>query len=756
MNITKKREIAGIVLFASAVFLLICLVSYNSTDPSFWTSSSAPAVSNWGGYVGSYISGVLMRLLGVSSLWIPALDAAVCRAPLQKRGVPLRRGVRAIAFAGLLITSSCLVSLLLATMGITVEESYSGGVAGKFISDIFVYILHPAGSYIFLLVLFAVCLIITIDVSFASMLSNAIGFVRGRIDSWNEFSEARQERQEKRELQKEELARQPFEPPVILEDLRPVEKPARKKKARQPSFDFTASSDFKVPPLTLLDEVPRRDTKVKRESLLMNSRILEKKLADFGVEGKVTEVRPGPLITIYELEPAPGVKINRITNLSDDLAMALKAPSVRIAPISGKSVVGVEIPNNERDSVHLRHCLENEEFLETKYRLPIALGEDTTGTPVIADLARMPHLLIAGTTGSGKSVSLNAMICSILLKALPEDVKLLMIDPKRLELSSYEGIPHLLHPVVVNPKDAAQVLRWAVAEMERRYRIISEVGVKNIDKYNKHVEEATGRGKPVKQRNRRKRKKRKTATARPSRRAAEATASQKEPEKRFPLVKLPYIIIVIDEMADLMMVAQRNVEESLTRLAQMARAAGIHLILATQRPSVDVITGIIKANFPTRISFQVSSKVDSRTILDQLGAEQLLGAGDMLFMPPGTSRLIRIHGAFVSDREIERIVGFPEKTGQPQLRREHPAGRGGIRRERQGGRRLRREVRRSRGTGHGARAGVDFPGAALPQGRLQPRRADDREDGGRGCRGPVRRRQAPQSARTENHLIIRS
>jgi len=663
VNITKKREIAGIVLFATAVFLIICLVSYNSKDPSFWTTSSAPAVSNWGGFVGSYIAGVLMRLLGVSSLWIPALMLLYAVRLFKKEEYRFGWG-SGTAFAGLLITSSCLVSLLLATMGITVEESYSGGVAGKFISDIFVYILHPAGSYIFLLVLFAVCLIITIDVSFASMLSNAIGFVRGRIDSWNEFSEARQERQEKRELQKEELARQPFEPPVILEDLRPVEKPARKKKARQPSFDFTASSDFKVPPLSLLDEVPRRDTKVKRESLLMNSRILEKKLADFGVEGKVTEVRPGPLITIYELEPAPGVKINRITNLADDLAMALKAPSVRIAPISGKSVVGVEIPNNEREPVHLRNCLENEEFLETKYRLPIALGEDTTGTPVIADLARMPHLLIAGTTGSGKSVSLNAMICSILLKALPEDVKMLMIDPKRLELSSYEGIPHLLHPVVVNPKDAAQVLRWAVAEMERRYRVISEVGVKNIDKYNKHVEEATGRGKPVKVEPEED-EEAENGDGPAFTPSAEATASQKEPEKRFPLVKLPYIIIVIDEMADLMMVAQRNVEESLTRLAQMARAAGIHLILATQRPSVDVITGIIKANFPTRISFQVSSKVDSRTILDQLGAEQLLGAGDMLFMPPGTSRLIRIHGAFVSDREIERIVGFLKKQGDP-------------------------------------------------------------------------------------------
>jgi S-DNA-T family DNA segregation ATPase FtsK/SpoIIIE len=358
------------------------------------------------------------------------------------------------------------------------------------------------------------------------------------------------------------------------------------------------------------------------------------------------------------------VKINRITNLSDDLAMALKAPSVRIAPISGKSVVGVEIPNNERESVHLRNCLENEEFLETKYRLPIALGEDTTGTPVLADLARMPHLLIAGTTGSGKSVSLNAMICSLLLKWTPDEIKMLMIDPKRLELSSYEGIPHLLHPVVVNPKDAAQVLRWAVQEMERRYRIISEVGVKNIEKYNKHVESIKGKGKPeaaeIEEEEETENGNEPAFTP-----TAETKDRPKDPDRYVPLVKLPYIIIIIDEMADLMMVAQRNVEESLTRLAQMARAAGIHLMLATQRPSVDVITGIIKANFPTRISFQVSSKVDSRTILDQLGAEQLLGQGDMLFMPPGTSRLIRIHGAYVSDREIEKIVGFLKNQGNP-------------------------------------------------------------------------------------------
>ena len=375
----------------------------------------------------------------------------------------------------------------------------------------------------------------------------------------------------------------------------------------------------------------------------MNSRILEKKLADFGVEGKVVEVKPGPVITMYELEPAPGVKINKITNLSDDLALALRAPSIRIiAPIPGKAVIGIEIPNHEREPVHLKDVLDNEVFLESQFKLPIVLGEDIVGTPVITDLVKMPHLLIAGTTGSGKSVSLNAMICSILFKAPPDDVKFLMIDPKRLELSAYEGIPHLLHPVVVDPKKASQVLKWAVEEMERRYKVIVEFGVKNIEAFNRLIEKT------------------------PKEKIAKLYGiSETEQTEGIIPTKLPYIVIVIDELADLMMVAQRNVEESLARIAQMARAAGIHLILATQRPSVDVITGVIKANFPTRISFQVSSKVDSRTILDQLGAENLLGAGDMLFMPPGTSKLARIHGPYVSDKEIERIVEFIKKQAKP-------------------------------------------------------------------------------------------
>ncbi|MDO8785528.1 MAG: DNA translocase FtsK, partial [Syntrophales bacterium] len=370
----------------------------------------------------------------------------------------------------------------------------------------------------------------------------------------------------------------------------------------------------------------------------------------------------GPVITMYELEPAPGVKINKITNLSDDLALALRAPSVRIlAPIPGEAVIGIEIPNHQRESVYLRDVLDNDAFLTSESRLSFALGVDILGVPVIADLVRMPHLLIAGTTGSGKSVSLNAMICSILFKAPPEEVKFLMIDPKRLELSAYEGIPHLLHPVVFDPKKAALVLRWAVEEMERRYKIIADMGVKGIEGYNmmlgkdpaarerRGLEEAGDNSDFI-------------ASASPD--FSPGDANPPEPDQQIH-VKLPYIVIVIDELADLMIVAQRNVEESLARLAQMSRAAGIHLILATQRPSVDVITGLIKANFPTRISFQVSSKVDSRTIIDQLGAEKLLGTGDMLFVPPGTSKITRIHGPYVSDKEIERVVDFLKEQGQP-------------------------------------------------------------------------------------------
>jgi S-DNA-T family DNA segregation ATPase FtsK/SpoIIIE len=361
----------------------------------------------------------------------------------------------------------------------------------------------------------------------------------------------------------------------------------------------------------------------------------------------VVEVRPGPVITVYEFEPAPGVKVSRIVNLADDLALALSALSVRIvAPIPGKAVVGIEVPNTNRETVFLKEIVDSDPFRVSKSKLSFGLGKDISGEPFIVDLARMPHLLVAGSTGSGKSVFINSMICSILFKSMPEEVRFLMIDPKMLELSDYEGIPHLLLPVVTHPKKAAVALKWLVDEMERRYSVLAEKGVRNIEHYHQRVEKETKEKSRVYKR-----------------RGDLLEGGGESPSE--PLERIPYIIVVIDELADLMMISSREVEESITRLAQMARAVGIHLLLATQRPSVDVLTGIIKANFPARISFQVTSKVDSRTILDTIGAEHLLGAGDMLFLPPGSSKLTRVHGAFVSSGEIKRIVDFLKKQGKP-------------------------------------------------------------------------------------------
>jgi S-DNA-T family DNA segregation ATPase FtsK/SpoIIIE len=394
----------------------------------------------------------------------------------------------------------------------------------------------------------------------------------------------------------------------------------------------------------------------------MNARLLEKKLKDFGVDGEVVEICPGPVVTMYEFAPGPGVKVSRIAGLSDDLSMALQALSIRIvAPIPGKGVVGIELPNREREMVSLREIFGSEEFHRGKFRLPLALGKDIAGAPLVTDLSRMPHLLVAGATGSGKSVSINTMILSLLYTATPRDVRIIMVDPKMLELSIYEGIPHLLLPVVTNPKKAALALRWAVEEMGRRYRLMSDKGVRSIDSYNKQLE-----------------REEKELEENRDMEIVELDEADELPESDEAAIKemleqteelehahLPYIVVIVDELADLMMVAGREIEESIARLAQMARAAGIHLILATQRPSVDVITGLIKANFPARISFQVSSKTDSRTILDCNGAESLLGAGDMLFLPPGTAKLRRSHGAFVSDTEVQRVVEFLKKQGKP-------------------------------------------------------------------------------------------
>jgi S-DNA-T family DNA segregation ATPase FtsK/SpoIIIE len=633
----KTKEISGVVYLAIAIFLLLSLTSYHPLDPSFtYFVAESVKTHNLIGYAGSYTADSLIRLLGLGALLLPVVMLIISVKYFLDKSFQVGT-VTLAGFAGLIFSTSGLCTAILTDLQVYGVKLGTGGLLGYVSAEFLNEYFNQTGTYIVFLLIFIISLMVMSNLSLVSLCRGLKEFVASIWAGLKRLITRNGETKKKKEKDRAQKV------PVIDETPALAEK-VKRKKTEQVHFEFLQTNGlFKLPPLTLLDQIERKDTRIKRESLIMNSRILEKKLADFGVEGKVVEVKPGPVITMYELEPAPGVKINKITNLSDDLALALRAPSIRmIAPIPGKAVIGIEIPNHEREPVRLKDVLDNEVFLESPFKLPIVLGEDIVGTPVINDLTRMPHLLIAGTTGSGKSVSLNAMICSILFKAPPDDVKFIMIDPKRLELSAYEGIPHLLHPVVVDPKKASQVLKWAVEEMERRYKVIVELGVKNIEAFNRIIEKTP-----------------KEKIAQPQEMDETGSAVREAP------TKLPYIVIIIDELADLMMVAQRNVEESLARLAQMARAAGIHLILATQRPSVDVITGVIKANFPTRISFQVSSKVDSRTILDQLGAETLLGSGDMLFMPPGISKLARIHGPYVSDKEIERIVDFVKKQARP-------------------------------------------------------------------------------------------
>lgn len=644
----QTREIKGIVCLGLAFFLLLCLISFYPQDPSFTHFvANGKATHNFIGPAGSYTADSLIRLLGISSFFLPLIFLFCSILYLFRSEFTFNKS-RFLGTIFFITSFTGLIAAIVQTVTIYGEKFKIGGLIGDSTVQVLLSFFNIAGTYILLILTLIISLIFMVNFSMITFFKqfyqktySNFPIIKEKFSTWASLT-----------MDKMKMVRKPA--PVIVEDNSTALKKAKIKKMEQTHFDFTkADGKFQLPPFTLLEESQHNDTRVKRDHLITNSRILEKKLADFGVEGRVVEVTPGPVITMYELEPAPGVKINKITNLADDLALALMASSIRIiAPIPGKSVIGIEIPNVKRESVFLKEVLDCDAFTNSSLRLPIALGVDFVGTPVITDLTKMPHLLIAGTTGSGKSVALNAMICSILFKAQPDDVKFLMVDPKRLELSSYEGITHLMHPVVVDPKKASQVLRWTVEEMERRYRFISDLGVKSIDAYNETLL---------------KNPKGKAAIKKQAKADNDdfASADIETHSQQIEHVKLPYIIVVIDELADLMMVASRDVEESLTRLAQMARAAGIHLIIATQRPSVDVITGLIKANFPTRISFQVSSKIDSRTIIDQTGAEQLLGSGDMLFIPPGTSKLTRIHGAYVSDQEITRIVNFIKMQAQP-------------------------------------------------------------------------------------------
>ena len=634
MSSHTANEIKGVVFLLLAVIMGVSLITFYPGDHVYGINSvNSTAVKNLFGMAGAHLAGYLFLIIGFSSFWpvIIFLTMSVSFFRGMATPPPLK-GI--IAVICLVISSSGIMNLQLGD-----EVHYrgglitSGGLAG-YISIPLEKFMNFFGANVFLLAVFVISLMICTNISFGFFFSKLRSLIIIYFRHLKEFFNKRAEKKRKRKARAQSLQESPKEKRAV-KIVEPKKEPA--KKPEQESFPFMhMTGDFKLPSLDLLDDPPDREkgTEVQKESLEMNARILERKLADFGVLGEVVEISPGPVITMYEYKPAPGIKISKVAGLADDLTLALRAPSVRIvAPLLGKAAIGIEIANNKREHVYLKEVLSSQEYKDSSNKLTIALGKDITGSPVISDLIRMPHLLVAGATGTGKSVSLNAMINSILFKMSPDMVKLLMIDPKRIELSVYKDIPHLLHPVVTEPKEATRALRWAVQEMERRYMLLSDRGVRNIEAYNRKVH------------------KQKQATA----------VGKDEGIGKL----LPYIILIIDELADLMMVSSREVEESITRLAQMARASGIHLIIATQRPSVDVLTGIIKANFPTRISFQVSSKVDSRTILDTNGAEHLLGEGDMLFMPPGVGRLTRIHGAYISEEEVRRVADFLRNQMKP-------------------------------------------------------------------------------------------
>jgi S-DNA-T family DNA segregation ATPase FtsK/SpoIIIE len=629
-----RQELWGVVYLTLALLLALSLISYSQDDPSLNTATTdVHSVNNILGIAGSHVSGALVYCLGLSAFWLPIFLLAASIGKFM--GSPPRR--RLILLLGTVLAMVGTAGFLAMGPGeITVfgVEFSSGGILGLYVERTLAAYAGELGAAIVLTVILIISVLICTKFSLFHLfgiVGNGVSAIATAVQLMVHKRRGRKEKARTREMHLEKLSRKEA---VIHEPPPPPEEIKKEKEPRQQAFNFMIpEGEHLLPSLDLLENPPRRETKAQRESLLMNARLLEKKLLDFGVEGNVSEVIPGPVITMYEFEPAPGVKISKIAGLADDLALALRALSIRIvAPIPGKGAVGIEIPNHEREVVYLKEILSSEAFVQHSSRLALALGKDIIGHPVVADLAKMPHLLIAGATGTGKSVCLNTMILSILYKAKPDQVRFLMIDPKRIELSTYEGIPHLLHPVLTDPKKATLGLRWTVEEMERRYFLLSKVGARNITMYNAKIKKMENR--------------------------------PEEGEDR--LETLPYIVVVIDELADLMMVSSKEVEASITRLAQMARAAGIHLILATQRPSVDVLTGIIKANFPVRISFQVSSRVDSRTILDTIGAERLLGAGDMLFLPPGVSKLQRIHGALVTEPEVRAVSDFLRKQGAPE------------------------------------------------------------------------------------------
>ncbi|MFN3860074.1 MAG: DNA translocase FtsK [Roseateles sp.] len=645
--------------------LVLALATHDLRDPAFSTSGQWEMVGNRVGGFGAWVSDVLLYVFGFSAWWLPLLALRGwlrSLAGLLRRDppAPLRWRQRARVWAGfvLLIGASCALEWSRLYELEPRLPGHAGGVIGYTLGPLGMKALGFAGSGVVWIVLLLTGLSWAMKFSWgqlAERIGERIEHLREQQIEKREIKadqkagqravkerelEVEVEREAERQLERD-LGIAPDVPLVIEPPVVEVPQSTRVAKERQQTL-FADSGDAKLPQVDLLDAAPGRQETVTPESLEMTSRLIEKKLRDFGVEVHVVAAQPGPVITRYEIEPATGVKGSQVVNLAKDLARSLSLVSIRVVEtIPGKNYMALELPNARRQTIRLSEILGSQVYADAASPLTIGLGKDIVGLPVVADLAKMPHCLVAGTTGSGKSVGINAMILSLLYKAEARDVRLILIDPKMLEMSVYEGIPHLLAPVVTDMKQAGNALNWCVGEMERRYKLMSKMGVRNLAGYNKKIDEARAAGQSI------------------------PNPFSLTPEAPEPLERLPFIVVVIDELADLMMVVGKKIEELIARLAQKARAAGIHLILATQRPSVDVITGLIKANIPTRLSFQVSSKIDSRTILDQMGAEALLGMGDMLYMPSGTGLPIRVHGAFVSDDEVHRVVEYIKSQGEP-------------------------------------------------------------------------------------------
>jgi len=662
-HISQRLREAGMLLsFALAGYFLVAMLSYDLQDPSWSHSGANSEISNFGGSAGAWIADLAFYLFGYLAFLIPTMLIynGIILVKTRDLSAEDRYQMLIIRWSGFVLTliSGCALASLHFAVDPGAMPLDAGGILGQVTGTYFSQGLGFVGATVLHLALFLSGLTLFTGLSWLALVDNlgkytllAFDKLIDRYFLLRDRIEGKRNRSERQQIFQVQQQKQEMRKPVKIEPVvEKIEPSPRVEKEKQiPLFTPSGKRGSTIPPRALLDKPRARVAGYSKAALEAMSQQLEHKLRDFGIEVQVESVHPGPVITRFEILPAPGVKVSQISNLAKDLARSLSVIGVRVVEIiPGKSVMGLEIPNENRELVALSEIVQSRAFDEASSPLTLALGKDISGEAVVADLAKMPHLLVAGTTGSGKSVALNVMLLSILFKSSPDDVRMILIDPKMLELNVYEDIPHLIAPVVTDMKEAANALRWCVAEMERRYRLMASLGVRNITGYNRKVREAAAAGTPIK----------------------DPLFDRKrlllEPEARpADLEKLPYIVVVVDEFADMIMVVGKKVEELIARLAQKARASGIHLLLATQRPSVDVITGLIKSNIPTRIAFQVSSKIDSRTILDQMGAETLLGNGDMLYLPPGTSVPERVHGAFVDDHEVHAVVNEIKKLGAP-------------------------------------------------------------------------------------------